>query len=75
MFWLIAFHVVLIALGFAVAKGRIPTKLVSGLLEGFHATIGITAPTEKQLRWVIIAWLASLLIIVDLMLFLFVYVF
>ncbi|MBV9742410.1 MAG: hypothetical protein JO099_01490 [Acidobacteriia bacterium] len=75
MFLLIAFHVLLIGLGFVVAKGLIPLKLVSGLVEGFHATIGISPPTEKQLRWVIVTWIASLLIIVDLMLFLFVYVF
>ena len=50
-------------------------KLVSGLVAGFHASIGITPPTEKQLRWVIVAWIVSVLLIVDLILLLFVYVF
>jgi hypothetical protein len=37
--------------------------LVIGLAAGFHATIGITPPTEKQLRWVIVAWIASVQLI------------
>jgi hypothetical protein len=75
MLLLLLLNVVLILLGAAVAKGWIPMKLVSGLVEGFHATIGITPPTEKQLRWVIIAWIASLLLIIDMMMLLFLYVF
>jgi hypothetical protein len=75
MLWLLLCHVVLILLGAALAMGWIPIKLVSGLVEGFHATIGITPPTEKQLRWVIIAWIASLLLIIDMMVLLFLYVF
>jgi len=55
--------------------GLVPIKLVSGLVAGFHATIGITPPTDNQLRWVIVAWIVSLLLIVDLVLVLFVYVF
>ena len=72
---IIAFNAVLALLAFFVGMGVVPIKLVSGLVAGFHATIGITPPTEKQLRWVIVAWIASMLIIVDLVLFLFVYVF
>jgi hypothetical protein len=49
-------------------------KFVSGLVAGFHATIGITPPTEKQRRG-IVAWIASVLRIVGLMAVLFVYVF
>lgn len=75
MYWLIGFNLVLIALAFVVARGLLPIKFLSGLIEGFHATIGISPPTEKQLRWVVVAWIASLLIIVDMMLFLFAYVF
>ena len=72
---IIAFNAVLILAAVLVGMGLVPIKLVSGLVGGFHATIGITPPTEKQLRWVIVAWLISLLLIVDLVLFLFVYVF
>jgi hypothetical protein len=72
---IIAFNAVLVLLAFVVAMGFVPIKLVSGLVAGFHATIGITPPTEKQLRWVIVAWIVSVLLIVDLVLVLFVYVF
>jgi hypothetical protein len=75
MLLLLLFHLVLILLGVALAMGWIPIKLVSGLVEGFHATIGISPPTEKQIRWVIVAWIASLLLIVDVMVLMFLYVF
>ena len=72
---IIAFNAVLVLLAFLVAKGLVPIKPIRGLVAGFHATIGITPPTEKQLRWVIVAWIISVLLIVDLVFFLFVYVF
>lgn len=65
----------LILFAAAVTKGWIPLKLISGLVEGFHATIGISPPTEKQLRWVIVVWIASLLLITDMMVVMFLYVF
>jgi hypothetical protein len=72
---IIAFNAVLILVAALVGMGLVPIKPVAGLVAGFHSTIGITPPTEKQLRWVIVAWLISLLLIVDVVLFLFVYVF
>jgi hypothetical protein len=75
MLLLLLLHLLLILLAAAIAKRWIPTKLVSGLVEGFHATIGISAPTEKQLRWVIVTWIASVLLIIDVMLAMFFYVF
>jgi hypothetical protein len=73
--WLIVFNAVLVVLAFFVGMGLVPIKVVGGLIEGFHATIGITPPTEKQLRWVIVAWIVSVLVIVDVVLLMFVYVF
>ena len=75
MAWLIVFNAVLVVLAFFVGMGLVPIKVVGGLIEGFHATIGITPPTEKQLRWVIVAWIVSMLVIVDVVLLMFVYVF
>ena len=72
---LIIFNAVLALLAFFVGIGLVPIKMVSGLVAGLHATIGITPPTDRQLRWVIVAWIVSLLLIVDLVLLLFVYVF
>jgi hypothetical protein len=75
MRWVVAFNALLILFALAVARGVVPLKSLSSLVAGFHATIGITPPTEKQLRWVIVGWVASVLLIVDIMLLLFVYVF
>lgn len=72
---IIVFNAVLVLLALFVGTGLAPIKVVSGLMAGFHATIGITPPTDKQLRWVIVAWIVSVLAIVDLVLVLFVYVF
>ena len=72
---ILVFNAVLVLLAFFVGMGLVPIRVVSGLIAGFHATIGITPPTEKQLRWVIVAWIVSVLVIVDLVLVLFVYVF
>jgi hypothetical protein len=75
MLLLVLFHLVLIGLAVAFAMGWIPVKLVNGLVAGLHATIGITTPNEKQLRWVIVTWIASLLLILDMMVVMFLYVF
>ena len=72
---IIVFNAVLVLLAFFIGMGFVPIKMVSGLVAGFHATIGITPPTDRQLRWVIVAWIVSVLVIVDLVLLLFVYVF
>lgn len=72
---IIVFNAALVLLALFVGMGLVPIKVVSGLIAGFHATIGITPPTEKQLRWVIVTWIISLLAIVDLVLVLFVFVF
>jgi hypothetical protein len=75
MRWIVAFNALLILLAVAIARGLVPLKAFSGLVASFHATIGITPPTQKQLRWVIVAWIASALLIFDGMLLLFLYVF
>ena len=59
----------------AIAAWFLPMKSLAGLISDFHAVIGITPPGPQQLRWVIIAWVASLLVIFDLMVLLFLYVF
>jgi hypothetical protein len=75
MRWVVAFNALLILLALAVARGVVPLGALSGLVEGFHATIGITPPTQNQLRWVVVVWIASVLLIIDGMLLLFLYVF
>lgn len=72
LFW---FNVVLIAFCAATAAGFLPRRLYDGFLRGLHNTIGITTPTDRQLRWVLIAWVMATLVIVDGLAGMLVYVF
>ena len=72
---LIIFNVVLLALAVAVMTQMLPTGFLGELVDGLHKSIGITSPTPNQIRWVVVVWLVSMVVIVDMMLFLFVYVF
>jgi hypothetical protein len=71
----IAFHVAMLLLCAGVAGGVIPAKLYDGLMRGLHNTIGITTPTARQAPWVLIVWIVSTVIIVDVLLALLVYAF
>jgi len=63
--WLVIVNVVLFSLSMAALLELIPQRLYSGFLRGLHLTMGITTPTDRQLRWALAAWLISLLAIVD----------
>ena len=75
MWVLIVLNVVLLLIAAGVLREIIPVKLISGIIEGLHATIGITTPTPRQVRWVTAFWIAFILFTVDGMLLLFRYVF
>lgn len=64
---LTALHVVVFAIVAGVASGLVPAKWYDGLMRGLHNTIGITTPTERQLRWVLIVWILSTVAIFDAM--------
>jgi hypothetical protein len=75
MLLLIIFNAVLLLLGVAVARNRVPMKSVSGLLHGLHGTIGISAPTPKQVRGAVLLWIVSVALIVDVLWVMLQYVF
>jgi hypothetical protein len=75
MVTLIIFNLVLLAMAVAVMTRMLPTGFLGSLIDGLHKSIGITAPTPNQIRWVVVVWLVSMVVIVDMMLFLFAYVF
>ena len=75
MIGLLAFNVAMLAICAAVAAGLVPGRLYDGLMRGLHNTIGITTPTERQVRWVLIVWIVCMLAIFDAMAALLVYVF
>jgi hypothetical protein len=71
----ILFNAVVLVFCAATGAGVLPSKLYNSFLRGLHATIGITTPTDRQLRWVLVVWALSTLFIVDGLLALLVYVF
>jgi hypothetical protein len=69
------FNAVVFLLCMLVAFGVVPKAWYDSLVRGLHATIGITTPTDRQVRAVLIVWLISMLAIVDTMAALLKYVF
>lgn len=72
---LIVFNVATLLLCLTAGAGWLPRRLYDSFLRGLHATIGITTPTDRQLRWVLIAWILSTVAIVDGLAVMLVYVF
>jgi hypothetical protein len=75
MIAVVAFNVVCFVLVAAVLANLVPFRFYGGILRGLHNTIGITTPTDRQLQWVLVAWIVATVAIVDLMVILFAYVF
>ncbi|MBZ5656927.1 MAG: hypothetical protein LAO56_16810 [Acidobacteriia bacterium] len=73
MIGVVVFNVLLVLLGCAVASPVVPAKLLSNILGYLHTTIGITTPGPDKIRMVALIWIASLIVIVDGMLFLLVF--
>jgi hypothetical protein len=61
----IAFHILLLLLGAAIATRVISEERISNALAYLHTTIGITTPPLEQVRIVALIWLASIVVIVD----------
>lgn len=72
---LIIFNAAMLLLCALTAARLAPRRFYDGFLRGLHATIGITTPTDRQLRWVLIVWLLSTVAIVDGLAWMLVYVF
>jgi hypothetical protein len=72
---LVILHVLTLIVIVALASDLAPRRWYGGILRGLHNTIGITTPSDTQLRWVLIVWIVSTLFIFDAMAALVVYVF
>lgn len=65
MVGLIAFHILMLALGSGVASRIVAPRLVANLLGYLHKSIGISTPAPNQVRVVALIWIGCLVIIVD----------
>jgi len=62
---IILFHIVLILLGLTIVTGVLPTARVSNALSYLHKSIGITTPSAKQVRMVVLIWIGSAIVMLD----------
>jgi hypothetical protein len=74
MIAIVAFHIVMLALGLAVGARVVSPQLISGLVGYLHKSIGITVPALEQVRTVALIWIASVVVIVDGSLFLLLFI-
>ena len=65
MLYFAGFHFMMILLAVGVATKVIPTKLLSEFITGVHYTIGISTPSQDQVRHAVIIWIVSAVVIVD----------
>lgn len=72
---LVVFNLVMALLCIAAMARRIPRRLTAAILNLIHGTVGITAPSDQQIRAAVIVWIVSAIVIVDGMAYLMAYVF
>ena len=65
MLFALVFNALMLLLGIGVARKIVPIKLLSGFITGLHYTVGISTPTPEQVRRAVLVWIASVVIIVD----------
>ena len=73
MIGIVAFNLVMILLGAAVAFAIVPARPLSDALSHLHTTIGITAPAPEKARTVVLIWIGATILLVDGLLFLLVF--
>jgi len=72
---LVVLNVLAAIFSVAILREWMPVGFLGGLIIGLHQVVGITTPSEKQVRWAIVAWVVSLVVILDVLVLLLVYVF
>jgi hypothetical protein len=65
MQFFLAFNGVMLVLAIGVLGRIVPVKFLTGFITAVHYTIGISTPTEEQVRRAIIVWIVSVVLIVD----------
>jgi hypothetical protein len=75
MQFMIAFNALMLVLAAAVAKRIIPVGFLTSFIAGLHYTIGISTPTQDQVRRAVLVWIAFVILIVDVLFALLVWVF
>jgi hypothetical protein len=67
MLYFVVFNAVMLLVGAGVVAKVVPVGFVTGLVTGLHYTIGISTPTQDQVRRAVIIWIVCVVIIVDML--------
>jgi len=65
MVYFLAFNGVMLLLIVLVIAKVVSVRFLTPLITGLHYTIGISTPTEDQVRRAVIVWIVSVVVIVD----------
>jgi hypothetical protein len=65
MLYFLGFNGLMLLLAIGVIAKVIPVHFLTGFITGLHYTIGISTPTQAQVRRAVIVWIVSIVIIVD----------
>ena len=65
MLYFLAFNGVMLLVAILVIARIVSVRFLTPLITGLHYTIGISTPTESQVRRAVIVWIVSVVVIVD----------
>jgi len=65
MLYFLGFNALMLAIAIGVLAKVISVRFLTGLVTGLHYAIGISTPTQDQVRRAVIIWIVSIVVIVD----------
>jgi hypothetical protein len=67
MLYFVVFNAVMVLVGAGVVAKVISVQFLRGLVTALHYTIGISTPSQDQVRRAVIIWIVSVVLIVDML--------
>lgn len=67
MAYFLAFNGLMLLLALGVVTKVISVQFLTGFITGLHYAIGISTPTQEQVRRAVLVWIISIVIIVDML--------
>jgi hypothetical protein len=67
MLYFLAFNGLMLLLAIGVVTKVISVQFLTGFITALHYTIGISTPTQEQVRRAVLVWIISIVIIVDML--------
>jgi TRAP-type C4-dicarboxylate transport system permease large subunit len=65
MLYFLGFNGVMLLAAILVLAKLVSVRFLTPLITGLHYTIGISTPTEAQVRRAVVIWIVSVVVIVD----------